>query len=88
MAVAIKRFLTQLNRHHSDAYDALPEDLRSRYAPAQSRLFADAKDAEARARCRQQAADDLGSLIDRFADRPDVSNRSTYTVVSQKNKSN
>ena len=28
MAVAIKRFLTQLKRHDSDAYAALPEDLR------------------------------------------------------------
>jgi hypothetical protein len=81
MAVAIKRFLTQLNRHDSDAYAALPEGLRCRYAPAQSRLFADAKDAEARARCRQQAADDLGSLIDRFADRPDLANRSTYKAL-------
>src|SRR4051794_18541413 len=81
MAVAIKRFLTQLNRHDSDAFAALPEDLRCRYAPAQARLFADAKDAEARARCRQQAADDLGSLIDRFADRPDLANRSTYKAL-------
>jgi hypothetical protein len=81
MAVAIKRFLTQLRRHDPDAYAALPEGLRSRYAPAQSRLFADAKDAEARARCRQQAADDLCSLIDRFADRPDLANRSTYKAL-------
>jgi hypothetical protein len=81
MAVAIKRFLTQLNRHDSDAYAALPEDLRLRSAPAQARLFADAKDAEARARCRQQAADDLGFLIDRFADRPDLANRSTYQAL-------
>src|SRR3954466_763992 len=81
MAVAIKRFLTQLKRHDPDAYAALPDDLRLRYAPAQSRLFADAKDAEARARCRQQAADDLGSLIDRFADRPDLANRSTYKAL-------
>ena len=50
MAVAIKRFLTQLQRHDVDAYAALPDDFRQRYAPAQSRLFADAKDAEARAR--------------------------------------
>src|SRR4051794_2073271 len=81
MAVAIKRFLTQLRRHDPDAYAALPEDLRRRYAPAQSRLFADAKDAEARARCRQRAADDLGSLIDRFADRPDLARRSTYKAL-------
>jgi hypothetical protein len=81
MAVAIKRFLNQLQRHDSDAYNALPEEFRNRYAPAQSRLFADAKDAEARARCRQQAAQDLHFVITRFADRPDHTNRSTYKAL-------
>ena len=78
MAVAIKRFLTQLKRHDGDAYAALPADLRQRYEPAQARLFADAKDAEARARCRQQAAEDLRFIIDRFAECGDLANRSTY----------
>src|SRR5512132_2605875 len=41
MAVAIKRFLTQLQRHAPDAYDALSEDLRQRYEPNQARLCAD-----------------------------------------------
>ena len=81
MAVAIKRFLTQLQRHDSDAYTALPEDFRDRYTPAQARLFADAKDADARARNRQQAAEDLHFLITRFADRPDHTNRSTYKAL-------
>ncbi len=81
MAVAIKRFLTQLRRHDSDAYAALPEDLLRRYEPSQARLFADAKDPEAHARCRQQAADDLGFILDRFADRPDLANRSTYKAL-------
>jgi hypothetical protein len=81
MAVAIKRFLTQLKRHDPDAYAALPEDLRRRYQPAQARLCADAKDAEARARCRQQAAEDLRFVIDRFADRGDLANRSTYKAL-------
>lgn len=81
MAVAIKRFVTQLQRHDRDAYAALPEDFRKRYAPAQSRLFADTKDAEARARCRQQAADDLHFVIARFADRPDHTRRSTYKAM-------
>src|SRR4051794_17298031 len=81
MAVAIQRFLTQLKRHDPDAYAALPEDLRLRYAPAQARLFADAKDADARARCRQQAAEDLRFVIDRFADRGDLANRSTYKAL-------
>jgi Transposase DDE domain len=81
MAVAIKRFLTQLQRHDLDAYNALPEDFRTRYTPAQARLFADAKDAAARARCRQQAAEDLHFVITRFADAADHSNRSTYKAL-------
>src|SRR3954463_6972540 len=81
MAVAIKRFLTQLQRHDSDAYTALPDDFRRRYAPAQARLFAEAKDAEARARDRQQAAEDLHFIITRFADRPDHTSRSTYRAM-------
>src|SRR3954462_743220 len=81
MAVAIKRVLTQLNRPDSDAYAALPDDFRRRYAPPQARLFADAKDADARARDRQRAAEDLHFIIDRFADRPDHTSRSTYQAM-------
>ena len=81
MAVAIKRFLTQVKRHDSNAYAALPEDFRKRYESAQARLFADAKDTEARARCRQQAAEDLRFVIDHFADRADLVKRSTYQVL-------
>lgn len=82
MAVAIKRFLTRLQRHDRDAYAALPDDLRQRYAPAQARLFADAKDADARARCRQQAGEDLHFVITRFADSADHTNRSTYNALT------
>ena len=81
MAIAIKRFLTQLQRHDRDAYAALPDDFRQRYTPAQARLFANAKDADTRARYRQQAADDLHFLITRFADRPDHTSRSTYKAL-------
>jgi len=81
MAIALKRFLTQLQRHDLDAYAALPDEFRKRYEPAQSRLFADAKDAEAHARCRQQAAEDLHFVITRFADRADLTNRSTYKAL-------
>ena len=87
MAVAIKRFLTQLTRHDNTAYAALPDDLRQRYAPPQSRLFADAKAADTRARYRQQAAEDLHFIINRFADQPTHASRSTYkamvTIFSQ-----
>src|SRR4051812_46022527 len=70
MAVAIKRFLPQPHRPARNASAAFPAAPRNRYAPPQARLFADAKDADARARGRQRAADDLHFVITRFADRP------------------
>jgi hypothetical protein len=60
MAVAIKRFLAQVIRHAPEQYAALPDEFRRRYEPAESQLFAGAKDAETRQRSRQQAAEDLG----------------------------
>ena len=68
MAVAIKRFLAQVKRHAPESYAALPEAFRLRYQPADSQLFAGAKDAEARQRSRQQAAEDLHWIIEHFAD--------------------
>jgi hypothetical protein len=81
MAIAVKRFLTQLQRHDSNTYAALPQDFRQRYTPAPSRLFADAKDADTRARYRQQAAEDLHFLITHLAGRPDHTSRSTYKAL-------
>jgi Transposase DDE domain len=87
MAVAIKRFLTQVRRHDPTLYAALPEEFRRRYEPAESQLFSASKDAEARQRSRQQAAEDLWWIIERFADRADMTGRSSYkalvTIFSQ-----
>jgi len=59
MAVVIKRFLTQLKRHEQAAYEALPAELRQRYAPSQAQLLAKgSKDADNRAKTRQQVAED------------------------------
>jgi len=50
MAVTIKRFLTQVKRHQRADYEALPADLRQRYAPSQAQLLTkDSKDADGRA---------------------------------------
>lgn len=81
MAVAIKRFLTQVRRHHPDLYKALPEDFRLRYEPTQSRLFADATTPEARKQSRQQAAEDLLWTINHFADVQKIAVQSTYKVL-------
>ena len=81
MAVAIKRFLTQVKRHAPELYALLPEEFRRRYEPAQSQLFADATDAESRQRSRQQAAEDLLWVIEHFADQPAMTARPTYKVL-------
>ncbi len=81
MGVAIKRFLTQLKRHDRPLYDALPEDLRSRYAPSQGKLFADFK-GERRA-LRQTVAEDLLALVSRFAEQEAVTSRSSYKAMKR-----
>jgi Transposase DDE domain len=81
MAVAIKRFLTQVRRHDPELYAALPEEFRRRYEPAESQLFSGAKDAEARQRSRQQAAEDLLWIIDRFANCAGMTGRSSYKAL-------
>ena len=87
MAVAIKRFLTQVKRHAPESYAALPEAFRLRYQSAESQLFAGAKDAEARQRSRQQVAEDLQWIIEHFAPCADMTGRSSYkamvTIFSQ-----
>ena len=81
MAVAIKRLLTQVRRHDPELYAALPEEFRRRYEPAESQLFSGAKDAEARQRSRQQAAEDLLWIIDRFANCAGMTGRSSYKAL-------
>ena len=83
MAVAIKRCLTQVKRHASDDYAALPDELRARYAPSEGRLFADAKDAAARARSKQQVAEDTLLIIERFADRTEINGCTSLVKIFQ-----
>ena len=79
MGVAIKRFLTQVKRHDRDAYDALPEALRGRYAPSKAGLFGDvAKDSESRRLLRLEVAQDMHWLIERFGAEKSMTDRQTY----------
>ena len=79
MGVTIKRFLTQLKRHHRELYDALPEALRCRYAPSQAKLFADFTGEKKQ--LRQEVADDLLLLVNRFCDEEAVTKRSSYQAM-------
>jgi hypothetical protein len=83
MAAAVKRCLTQIKRHAADDYVALPEELRARYAPSEGKLFAEARDADARARSRQQIAEDMLLVVERFADHPGIQGRTSYTSLVQ-----
>jgi Transposase DDE domain len=82
MAVTIKRFLTQVKRHHPADYDALPAELRQRYGVTQAQLLAsESKDAAARAKTRLQVATDLHGLIERFADHAGLRDRPSYRAL-------
>ena len=82
MAVTIKRFLVQVQRHHPDDYLALKEDLRKRYAASQGKLFSSkGLSAEQRSRSRQQVAEDLRELINTFADHAGLKNRPSFQVL-------
>ena len=79
MAVAIQRCLTPIQRHAAGDYAALPEELRARHAPSGGKLFANAKDAEARARSKPQVAEDLRLIVERFADQETINGRTSHT---------
>ncbi len=81
MGVTIKRFLTQLKRHHRPAYDALPEELTVRYAPSQAKLFGDFNGG--RKRLRQTVAEDLLFLVNRFAEDQAVVNHTSYQAMAR-----
>jgi hypothetical protein len=84
MGVAIKRFLVQVKRFDHAGYEMLAEDLRRRYEPGTHRLFGDwGKEAEARHRLRQQVAEDMHALIQRFGGDAAHSHRPTYKALER-----
>lgn len=79
MGVVVKRFLVQLKRHHTGAFERLDEDLRERYSQSEAGLFGDVKrDKETRQLLKQQVAEDLYNLIERFAHNGNVTKRTSY----------
>lgn len=84
MGVAVKRFLTQVQRQDPSAYAALSEGLRQRYSPSVHQLFGDtAKDKESRLKLRQQVAEDMHFLIGHFADQAQHRDRSSYKAMER-----
>jgi hypothetical protein len=81
MGVTIKRFLTQLKRHHRDLYEALHQDFLARYAPSQAKLFGDFTGS--RATLRQAVAEDLLMLVSRFTGHEQITRRDSYKAMEQ-----
>jgi hypothetical protein len=82
MGITIKRFLTQVKRHHAEDYQALPETLRQRYAASPAKLFAqEGSSPEDRTRTRQQVAEQLHELIVLFAEHPGLKDRPSYKAM-------
>ena len=82
LAITNKRFLTQVARHCPDDFAALPEELRKRYAPSTGTLFSDkGKSPQERDRSRQQAAEDMHALIERFAGHSGLTTRPSYKAL-------
>lgn len=79
MGVTIKRFLTQLKRHEPELYQALLEQVRSRYAPSQAKLFGDFTGE--RKQLRQMVAEDLLLLVSRFSQTESVTKRTSYQAL-------
>ena len=79
MGVTIKRFLAQLRRHHRELYDTLADELQSRYAPSQAKMFGDFT--AGRQQLRQTVAGDLLLLVNRFAEDKVVANRASYKAM-------
>jgi len=84
MGVAVKRFLTQVIRDSKQDYNSLDESLRQRYVPGVNQLFADTKkDSESRRLLRQQVAEDMHYLIQRFADMDKYTRKDTYKALER-----
>jgi hypothetical protein len=84
MAVAIKRFLTQLIRRHKEDYHSLDDSFRERYTPSVHQLFADTKkDPQSLRQLRQQVAEDMHFMIRHFSGNPNHNGKDTYKAVER-----
>jgi hypothetical protein len=83
LSVAARRFLVQLQKHEAPAYASLEAGLRERYEPAETRLFGWGKKGGPRAEALQQAAEDLATLVTRFAAEPKVAGWKSYQALAR-----
>lgn len=82
MGVAIKGFLTQLRRMDESAYLELPEVLRKRYEPSRHQLFGGWKKDDDWTVHRHTVAQEMHSLIERFAKHEKLSALRSYRMMA------
>jgi Transposase DDE domain/Transposase domain (DUF772) len=79
MGVAIQRFLVQLKRHHRELYDALPPEVRTPYERSQANMFGDHRGTKDQ--LRQNVAEQLLGMVNRFAGDAAVAARTSYQAM-------
>ena len=82
MRVCVRRFLIQLKRHWNREYAQLDGAFRDRCMVSEKRAFSQkASESQPRVELRQQAAEDLLLLIDRFAGHERIVNMTSYQAM-------
>lgn len=83
LAVTIRKFLTNLKRHHRDLFDNIPEELRDRYlAKKPESLFAMVKPSES-ARTLRELGRDMLTLVDTFSGQPQVATMTSFDQLTR-----
>ncbi len=79
LAVGVKRFLIQLEKHHGESYGQLDEELRQRYSPAESRLFGQGtRKAQSKAEVIARIGRDMSTLVERFEEQKPIGEMRSY----------
>lgn len=79
LAVGVRRFLVQLNRHDHKIYKKLPKELRERYLPGETQLFGGSRcKKEKRKEAIAQIGEDMVWLVDRFCERAAIVKMKSY----------
>jgi Transposase DDE domain/Transposase domain (DUF772) len=84
LAVAVRRFLTQLKKHDANGYAAVGTAMRERYEAAETRLFGfGSKQAAPREQVLQQVAEDLAWLVEHFGGSESVREWKSFQALAQ-----
>lgn len=82
LGVAVRQLLHALKRHTPELYASLPGEFTERYTVTLARLFGESLgNQEKRRATTQLVAQDMHYLIERFADEPQVNERTSYKAL-------